>query len=337
MVCVKCLLELPTDGDYAVCGKKGCTNAFHFDCTTVSGSSWRSMGPDRKADWRCVPCKEEKARRLETKSQESSLSGKSPRDNKDKDKEWTTKEVMEKFDNKMDTWEATITKILKSSEEKASKKFVEFEKALSYYGDKVDDAHDTVKKLEQKIVLLEKRVQKSENENQEMKTRMRNMEIQLNEREQKDYNNQVEIVGVKDKNCNAEQVFSKIMDKAGFTSGEIQFKTEKYTTKGGDGRPEKTSIKVMFRSQDDRNKVLTKIKREKVYTKLENSVNSDSSPISVNESLCPYYKKLFFEAKRIKREKNFAFLWTKDGRILLKKTVDSNTIRLSCMDDLGKI
>ncbi|KAL1448652.1 hypothetical protein WDU94_006630 [Cyamophila willieti] len=156
----------------------------------------------------------------------------------------------------------------------------------------------------------------------------------MNEMEQKEYNNQVEIVGVKNKDINAEQVVGKILEKAGFNPGEIQHKVKKTTTKAGEGRLEKTTVHISFRSQEDRNRVLTKIKKDKVYTKLENIVNADSSPVSINESLCPYYKKLFFEAKRIKREKNYSFLWTRDGRILLKKTVDGNAIRLSCMDDL---
>ncbi|KAI5733246.1 hypothetical protein M8J76_009518 [Diaphorina citri] len=71
--CGTCKEFLPADAFVAHCSR--CDVKFHFDCTVISESSWRSLGPDRKAAWRCVPCKEQKARRLK---QTQSLSQPSP-------------------------------------------------------------------------------------------------------------------------------------------------------------------------------------------------------------------------------------------------------------------
>ncbi|KAI5697048.1 hypothetical protein M8J75_004232 [Diaphorina citri] len=126
--------------------------------------------------------------------------------------------------------------------------------------------------MEQKLVLMENRLDKSERENKELKTRLRNMEIQMNEIAQKQYNNQMEISGVKDKNINAEIAVSKVLEKTGYKAGEVQHRVEK-VVKIGEGRQEKTSIVVHFRTQDDRNSVLDKIKKDKVFTKLGNTIN----------------------------------------------------------------
>ncbi|KAI5719838.1 hypothetical protein M8J76_015710 [Diaphorina citri] len=105
---------------------------------------------------------------------------------------------------KLEDMEKKLTNSYKDSEKKVSKKLEDFEATLSFYGDKIDEATKSVKAMEQKLVLMENRLDKSERENKELKTRLRNMEIQMNEIAQKQYNNQMEISGVKDKNINAE-------------------------------------------------------------------------------------------------------------------------------------
>lgn len=294
------------------------------------------MGPRRKAKWFCPNCKgpSKKSGGKEDDISEPDESG---------DETFSVEAVpldmtqmMDVMGKKFEMMGRKMEKMFNDADVKSTKKFEEFIKTLNYYGDKVDEAGRSVKSMEQKLVMMEKRLDKSEAENKELKTRLRNMEIQLNEVAQKEYNTQIEIIGLKDKNINAEVVVAKIFEKAGIANGEVPHKIQKLT-RLGDNRQEKTSINVRFQSQEDRNKILTKIKTEKVYAKLGNSVNIDSSPVSINESLCPYYKRLFFEAKRVKREKNYAFLWTKDGRILIKKSHESTTMRLSCMDDLGKL
>ncbi|KAL1446696.1 hypothetical protein WDU94_005602 [Cyamophila willieti] len=155
----------------------------------------------------------------------------------------------------------------------------------------------------------------------------------MNELDQRDYNNKIEITGIKNANVNATTVVETIFEKAGITSGEIQHKEEK-VTKVSENSAAKTSIVVHFQSRDERNKALGKIKTGKVYMKLGNSVNQDSSNVFINEALCPAYKKLFFEANRVKKDKRLAFLWIKDGKILLKKTEGSSVLRISCGEDL---
>ncbi|KAI5719556.1 hypothetical protein M8J76_011833 [Diaphorina citri] len=117
---------------------------------------------------------------------------------------------------KLEDMEKKLTNSYKDSEKKVSKKLEDFEATLSFYGDKIDEATKSVKAMEQKLVLMENRLDKSERENKELKTRLRNMEIQMNEIAQKQYNNQMEISGVKDKNINAEIAVSKVLEKTGY-------------------------------------------------------------------------------------------------------------------------
>lgn len=77
--------------------------------------------------------------------------------------------------------------------QKQSKKLADFKVSLNYHGDQVDEATKTVKALDQKLILLEKRLDKSEAENKELRTRLRNVEIQMNDLAQKEFSNQLEI------------------------------------------------------------------------------------------------------------------------------------------------
>ncbi|KAL1447170.1 hypothetical protein WDU94_015563 [Cyamophila willieti] len=112
---------------------------------------------------------------------------------------------------------------------------------------------------------------------------------------------------------------------------EIQFKTEKMTREGENGR---TTIVVEFKTQEVRNAVLTKIKEKRLYAQLGEVFPDNGSNVYINEALCPYYKKLLYEASKIKKDKKYAYLWVKDGKILLKKAENGKTMRLDCIDDL---
>ncbi|KAI5702057.1 hypothetical protein M8J75_016177 [Diaphorina citri] len=182
---------------------------------------------------------------------------------------------------------------------------------------------------------MERRLEKSESENKELRTRLRGMEIQIQETAQKEFSCMMEISGIKNKEVDAKIVTGKVLEKAGFSPAAVKTKVEKITKAVGESKVEKTVISVRFESQEVRNEVLSKIKKDKVYANLP--INSDGTFIQINESLSPYYKKLFFEARRVKIEKKYSFLWIKDGKILLKKTEQAKTMRISCMDDLGKL
>uniref|UniRef100_A0A8D8TWB4 PHD-type domain-containing protein n=1 Tax=Cacopsylla melanoneura TaxID=428564 RepID=A0A8D8TWB4_9HEMI len=324
--CHSCTEELPTDGAIALCGK--CKKGFHFDCTTISESSWRSLGPDRRKAWRCANCKEDKNKKLKDSQLFTQSQGERVSDG--------TGDCTSEILIKLEEYEKKMQKNFKDLDTGIKNKLADFETNLNFYGEKVEEAVRTVKAMEQKYVLMENRIEKSEQENKELKKRLRNMEIQMMDYSQKEFKNKLEIANIKDANVNASTVVDVVLEKAGFSSGEILHKEEKVTKKVENGLM-KTSIVAEFRTQDERNKVLQKIKTAKVYSKLGNAVNQDESYVFINEALCPEYKKIFYEANKLKKDKKLAYLWIKDGKILAKKTTESSVMRLSSTDDLGKV
>lgn len=274
------------------------------------------MGATRRSEWICLRC------RKTNPPADGNISDEDEEEETGQDVGKMLKEMAKKWDG---------------FEKKVSKKLDDFEANLNFYGEKVEQSCTTLKNLEQKLIAMEKRIDKTETENRELKTRLRTLEIQIQENTQKDFMNMMEISGIQNKEADPKVVTNIILEKAGYQPNEIKTKVEKVTKKVGEDKKEKTVITVKFESQEVRNEVLTKIKRNKVWSKLENTINSDKSFLIINESLSPYYKKLFFEARKVKIEKDYKYLWVQNGNILFKKTENARIMRLSCMDDLGKI
>lgn len=55
-------------------------------------------------------------------------------------------------------------------------------------------------------------------------------------------------------------------------------------------------------------------------------LNGPKTPIYIAEQLTPLTKKLFYEARNFAKLNRFAFCWTSNGRVMLKKTVDGQYI-----------
>ncbi|KAI5751508.1 hypothetical protein M8J77_008125 [Diaphorina citri] len=323
MNCNHCKNELPEEGDEARCSM--CKHGYHFECTTISESSWKTLTKAKKLDWKCHVCRNSLKLPLTTRSGATS----SPSQETQRD---PTMIAMQKL------WKADFAKFTATLGEKLD----EYEKSLEFTAGKMDDIAKDIKVIQQKMIETEQKQNKIEAENKELKTRVRNLEVELKEMGQAALNNKLEISGLPNSaNLNVTDVAKKFVEKTGLDPIAVgNYTVEKpFKTQNQDRPNVKASIVVGFKSVETRNQVFGKIRADKIRFKTKDIVpgTSDESSVFVNEYLSPYYRKLFYEAKKIKTEKNYAYLWVRDGKILLKKTQESNVMRLTCMDDLAKI
>ena len=88
----------------------------------------------------------------------------------------------------------------------------------------------------------------------------------------------------------------------------------------------KDRLIVKFTRREKRDEIYSKRKNLKSKrTKPESAVVSHKAQIHVNESLTPYRKRLLGRILQFKRDHNYKFIWTTNGKILLKKTESSTT------------
>uniref|UniRef100_A0A8D8QNQ0 PHD-type domain-containing protein n=1 Tax=Cacopsylla melanoneura TaxID=428564 RepID=A0A8D8QNQ0_9HEMI len=325
--CGRCNDPITTDDDleFATCAL--CTKGFHFECSTLQESSWRTMGPTRRSEWTCTTCRSKPL----TKDNKERRTTKS-----DVDK---SKEGSGKKDEGVTTLIEKLSKKFTDMEKFINGKMTEFGESLTFYGDKMEEMSTTIKNIEMKTVLLEKRVETQETENKEMKTRMKHLEGLLQQRDQKDLADKIEISGFKGENVNENHFVQKVIQLAGIED-DVQFKVEKMTRETRDNKGKNLTLVVQFKSEAVRNDVLSKVKKNKVYEKADELITYGSGvkpKFFFNECLTPYYKKLLFEARKLKNDKHYEYLWVQSGKILLRKNKDSRIEALLSMDDLGKM
>uniref|UniRef100_A0A8D8QDK5 PHD-type domain-containing protein n=1 Tax=Cacopsylla melanoneura TaxID=428564 RepID=A0A8D8QDK5_9HEMI len=344
-LCGRCKEQLPAEGelDYATCCV--CNNGYHFNCTTVGETSWRTMGDTRRGSWKCPTCRDSTAKNnkgpgnntpdpkeqqsIKQKEQQtkggSSSSTTEPKKDQASGKSEDVCKMIENLTKKITTMETTI-----------NAKLGEFADSLTFYGGRIEELAVSLKNVEKKNILLEKRLDTQDAENKELKTRVKQLEGLLHQRDQNDLTNKMEISGFKDVNIDENQFVKKVIQATGLDD-DIQFRVEKIV-KDNKETGKTQSLVVHFKTENARNIVLSKIKEGKIYNKAGSFVQCNTpTKLFFNECLTPYYKKLFYEAKKVKIDKKYAFLWVKSGKILLKKQAESRIETLISMEDLKKM
>ena len=96
----------------------------------------------------------------------------------------------------------------------------------------------------------------------------------------------------------------------------------------------KDRLIVKFTRREKRDEIYSKRKNLKskrtkdlpsVVCEPESAVVSHKAHIHVNESLTPYRKRLLGRILQFKRHHNYKFIWTANGKIMMKKTESSST------------
>lgn len=302
MACKSCNLPLPEEGGEPKCTK--CRHSFHLECANIKADLWRTMTKTKKKknDWICNNCKVKESR--STRSATQSLSG-------DETCEEKTMLMFQKL----------LSKEFQEFEKRMNKKFADVEKSLKFSTGKMDDMGNSVKSIEQKMILIERRQEKVEAENTELKTKMKNMEVEVREMAQSMVNNKLEVSGLPTDNMDHMDIAMQVIDKVDLDPRIVgQYDVQKQV-KPQERAGTKSSIIITFRSQEVRNQLFGKMKQAKIRLAVKDVVNNslDNSPVYVNEYLSPYYRKLFYEAKKVKVEKNYAHLWVRGGKFFLKK------------------
>lgn len=103
-------------------------------------------------------------------------------------------------------------------------------------------------------------------------------------------------------------------------------------------RQEDTSpqnIIVQFRNKQLRDDVLLKSKQLRL--KCSDIGFPLTTPIYINEHLCPQIKRLLGATVAKKKEHGWKFVWCKNGKIYVRKSEKSEKRQVRCLDDLAKL
>ncbi|XP_077492078.1 uncharacterized protein LOC144102789 [Amblyomma americanum] len=97
----------------------------------------------------------------------------------------------------------------------------------------------------------------------------------------------------------------------------------------------KKNVIVKFASRAARDKFLQSARKKRLSA---NDIGfSETTPVYLNEHLCPEYKALLGMAIARKKANNWKFVWVSNSKILARKAENSTVIHIATRDDLSKI
>ncbi|XP_050508127.1 uncharacterized protein LOC126885578 [Diabrotica virgifera virgifera] len=197
------------------------------------------------------------------------------------------------------------------------KLFQKMEESMEFLSSKFDTLT-----VENQNALRELRDMKRENI--QLKTKVSQLEKRICELEIKEFSCNLEIHGTQIKNEDPKEVLMEIANdllSCNFNSQDVSdcFKQE---TKNG------AIIVAKMRSRDIKTKFIKARKNRKMESNMLscNKNKENTSKIYINEQLTFTNRNLFNIAYKLKKERKYKYCWTKNGRVYVKKSDDSEPI-----------
>nr|XP_049707531.1 uncharacterized protein LOC126056909 [Helicoverpa armigera] len=230
-----------------------------------------------------------------------------------------------------------ISSIIKAELSSIKDDLQEFRKSIDFISSDYDEMKSTVEKLAKDNLTLSK-------ENDTLKSTVSVLSDRLNNLEQHLREENLEIQGVTEhKNENLANLVEQCSRVVGYSFKEDDIVKCTRVAKLNKDSKLPRSIIVKFRSVRKRDEFYSAVYRYNKVNK-DNKLNTsllgisgDKKPVYVSEHLSPTNKMLHAAARQKAKELSYKFVWVKNGRIYVRKSVDSQYILIKNTDSLGLI
>ena len=306
VICEKCLANITSNNVNVKCYGH-CEGNYHLECSGLSLSTFKRKSKAEKRKWKCISCRQRQEENTDT-------------------------------DNEIYEEDDANDKINRSDENKRNhKQKLTLEDKMDRMIDEMDRVREEQQKTNDLIKLFQKTVTQLQDELKKRDNRIEELEDVVHEFQQHYRSTYLEVHNLEERKDEKEEDLRAITIKIGRTLG-IEVKNEeieaihriptKNTTKP---KP----IIIQWSSRKQRNNVLAG--RKNVIT--QNQIYGDGSKgrIYINESLTKFNKELLFEAKKKAQEKKFRFVWSREGKIFVRKEEKSKVIQIKNVKDLEMI
>lgn len=146
----------------------------------------------------------------------------------------------------------------------------------------------------------------------------------------------IEIHGIPlHQNENLEEIVIKIAENFD-QQLKIEDIDEAYRIKQNKDNRKNNPIMISFVRKSTKEKFMSMRKKRSFFTD-EIGFKDIRTQIYINEYLTKQRKELLWKTKQTKTEKKYKFLWTKNGNIFIRRTENSEIVRITSEEDLEKI
>lgn len=218
-------------------------------------------------------------------------------------------------------------------EKELRREFKELKNSIEFFSTQFDAMAKRSAKIEKENAALKKENLHLDAECKKLNEVVISLEIRTTSLEQYSRNRNIEIKGVPAiDDENLPNMLRMLGDAVGEPISETDVDVSHRVPRRDQGCP---NVVVQFHSRAKRDAVIEKARKKRVCA--SDFGFSEPSPVFVNEHLCPTLKKLLGQVVARKKQQNWKYAWTKDGKIFARKTDTSRTLRVTCEQDLDKI
>ncbi|KAL0833098.1 hypothetical protein ABMA28_001208 [Loxostege sticticalis] len=207
------------------------------------------------------------------------------------------------------------------------------QKSIQFCSDQQDDVNKQVESISKEI----KEIESVKGQLDELRKQNRQLRHELNMNDQRDRLLNLEIVGVPElRDENLLDIMSQLSKKVGVdiaATDVIQINRVSPKTKQ-QGRPRIIIVKMKTRLLKDN--ILSCARKLRLTTK-DLDFRGEPKPVYINEHLTVSNKMLLKKCKELASLKHYQFVWSRHGRIFIRKNETAPGLQISSEEDLKKI
>lgn len=321
---MNCIICKDTVTDSVKCSQ--CKGNLHFGCAGLAESSYRRMGADKKASWRCGPCRN------------SEFSPSAP----------TILEVLQEVKQLRSEFQEikqlrTDISTVKTDIQNASSLIEKLNLKWNEMEPRFSDVEDRLAILEKKVSTISKLQSDLDAANDTIS----NLKHENKQQNQFLRMNNVEISGVVfTKGENLASILQSIFLKVGlsFDMSVVdsihrvrRFETSANKQANGNENTRPPAIIVKFTRRLCKDQLLSAVRARRGLTSVDVGISGPCVDLFIGDHLTPDNKLLLKKARALKTELNYAYLWVRDCKIFLRKSEKSKVIRITTETDLKHI
>lgn len=311
--CGVCGLDCAGDNESIKCVGL-CQGVFHVDCVAGGNQEFLKTRGAKK-EWQCEQCK-----LVKTSSVASSKTAAA------------TPMTNEFFMKTLEAFKCEVFDELR----RYGKEFAEFRASMDFFSEKMDKNNELMAELKQECNNIKKENEEIKAENRALKKSVTALEQRMRNMEQYSRQSNIEINGVPE--SNGERLEDLLVDIA--RSIKVEMKKERIIAAHRVptySRNRTQPIIVKFSSKQDRDAWLHAFKEVRPLTADKINKHFSKDKVYVNEHLSPETKQLLGKAKETARAKGFKYVWSRDGRIFVRRDNGEKCVRIDGFADLEKL
>ena len=191
------------------------------------------------------------------------------------------------------------------------------------------------KNLAEKLTAENKKIS---DENKSLKTRLEYIEENINYNKEQHLKNNLLIYGIpRCENENTDVIIQEITKHLGVNiqPGEIISTYRKALKNNPSGIP--APIIIKFNNNKIKSEIMTARRKKNLNTEILKIQNITKRPIYINEQLTQLKQNIYKNARELKKSHNCKYVWTKNGDIFIRKTDNSQIIKIKSITQINDI